>query len=260
MVKPQRFCIFCGGSPLSKEHLWSSWTRDVIGVSTALSHSHYQTVAWVAGRDIQPRQRKGTNGGLDTAKLRVVCKTHCNNGWMSRLDTTVKPIATPLIKGATCTLSQSQQAPLARWIIMKTMVIEHATNQPLSTFHERQKIMQGSAPDAQWTIWLTQHTNQSRLRSYVRHLLPERLEGTPGGLNLSNPGLKNTQFFIIRTGRLVVIAIFTRQKLHFTPPGKDTIFCQIFPFNGVVNWPPLEVVPEAMLARMEQDVSVFFGR
>ena len=58
-------------------------------------------------------------------KLRVVCR-ECNSGWMSTLENAAKPMLTKILEDSSFTLSQFDQACLARWLAMKTIVGEHA--------------------------------------------------------------------------------------------------------------------------------------
>ena len=39
MADHQTFCIFCGGTPLSREHIWADWLRRYIPKNLAYHHS-----------------------------------------------------------------------------------------------------------------------------------------------------------------------------------------------------------------------------
>ncbi len=125
-------CLFCGVlTRCTKEHPFPKWLKTVIPRGPSRSHQ-ILTFRIDDGRRswIKPERRShGRNIG-DT-QLPIVCAA-CNNGWMSRLQTAVKPIQIPLIKGETVTLSVEQQQVLAAWTMMTSMVAEFMDPSPQS--------------------------------------------------------------------------------------------------------------------------------
>jgi hypothetical protein len=63
-------------------------------------------------------------GAPKDKKIPVVCE-ECNTGWMSRLETAVIPILTPIIKGSFCAITPDRRRLIAEWLTLKTMVLEH---------------------------------------------------------------------------------------------------------------------------------------
>src|SRR5712691_7894058 len=121
MPKKQRYCIFCGGAGLSKEHVWPVWTQDYMPfthIEKSMRREDFDNNKQVT-RVMTTQQQ----GHMSTTKARVVCK-RCNNGWMSRLEKKAKPILIPLIRGEKKTLDKESQKIVAAWIAKTVMVAE----------------------------------------------------------------------------------------------------------------------------------------
>jgi hypothetical protein len=86
---PPRRCIFCGGSPISRDHIWAQWMRPEVEQAQVLEKTYAETRA-------SPKQRRHvkTTGDARSRKLKIVC-IPCNSGWMSRLQELTKPILSP---------------------------------------------------------------------------------------------------------------------------------------------------------------------
>ncbi len=87
-------CIYCGSKAGSKEHVFPKWLRDDYeGFGTLEYHEHMDAV---------PRIKRNVR------KLNIVvdsvCKTECNNGWMSVLQNDTKPLLKSLLDNPTTTL------------------------------------------------------------------------------------------------------------------------------------------------------------
>lgn len=155
-------CIFCDrkvpiGGHLSGEHLYSKWIRDVLppdqnrGATERLDRLRFkQTIG-----EVQFRQH---SSAVRFTKLHVVCAL-CNNGWMSRLDNRAKPIATPLIKGERTVLTSDMQMTLAKWLVLKLLVLEASPKigvriSPIFGRSERARFMRDERVPAGFVMWL----------------------------------------------------------------------------------------------------------
>lgn len=123
-MKTPKPCIFCGSlGDKSKEHFYPAWLSDFIPVQPVHNVSILVTQLGSGPKAITERSRR--QGHLITKKLRVVCRA-CNNGWMSRLESTVKPF---LVAGLTTRdqeLDPANLAEIARWVCLKSMLAEHS--------------------------------------------------------------------------------------------------------------------------------------
>src|SRR5215217_1435431 len=94
-------CIFCGRTDISGEHIWAEWMHKYIPRSP--QHRYVRQTLQTARANPRIRGVKRTmnrQGSVRDIKIRAVCERHCNNGWMSRFETHIKPILTPLLECA----------------------------------------------------------------------------------------------------------------------------------------------------------------
>ena len=154
-------CIFCGGTPLSKEHIWPHWLRKHFAFDQPYN-MHIGTVGALAPdgkiiwgiRHDQPR-----TGDFRSQKLRVVCR-RCNNGWMSRLQMASKPILLPFISGSWEELDARQQGIITAWVTMLAMVWELRHPPTMATSaDQRSHLRQTGEPPPGWKIWIGRTAN-----------------------------------------------------------------------------------------------------
>ena len=172
--KPQGKCIFCGGFPLSKEHMWGKWLRRYLAALTPKTQR--LTTLYRDGRTLRTPPplipgRLNRPGAVHSHQLRVVCG-NCNGGWMKRLQDGVKPIILPLINDDWSTITADSALALALWATMFTMTSEHAdpntVSIPLSQrewFKSDQKV-----PD-NWFVFIGRYheADQRRASSVYNH-------------------------------------------------------------------------------------------
>src|SRR5260370_28165312 len=104
----KRKCLFCNEDANSKEHVWPQWILRLPP----------------ARRPV--RQRLGTGKEVTYSgdfKLKGVCST-CNNGWMSELETEVRPILGPIVQDLSIQLDLEDQKKIARWAFKTAIVLE----------------------------------------------------------------------------------------------------------------------------------------
>jgi hypothetical protein len=106
-----RACLFCGARPTTLEHVYPAWLRDALP-----SGGLFRTTDAVN----QPMWEQTT---FDVT-TRVACGT-CNNGWMSDLESAVKPLLTnAIVYGEAVSLSVADQRRIALWAIKTAFVLE----------------------------------------------------------------------------------------------------------------------------------------
>jgi hypothetical protein len=109
-----RSCVFCGGTPVSQEHVFPDWlaqffTDDVVDFEALVQDAD------------AAEQRRPWKGRPFSAKVGGPCEG-CNNGWMSDLEAQAAPLLKPLVQGGEVTLAPSAQLLLATWAV-KTMLM-----------------------------------------------------------------------------------------------------------------------------------------
>lgn len=151
----QRTCVFCKGTPLTKEHIFPDWLKSILDRESELKHSSDRlSVQFEHGKAFLTPFRKQKSGNLMSTKLLIVCKS-CNSGWMSMLQQQTKPILTPLVLGESIILKTAEIDQRLKWIVMATMVAEFDDREykriPISqlrAFKLDPKIPEG------WKIWI----------------------------------------------------------------------------------------------------------
>ena len=250
MSNNRKRCIFCGGFGLSKEHVWSKWTYALVPNKPTDTHRRGHYVSSRANpRIIERREIKAYQGNVNTIRLRVVCKG-CNNGWMSRLDSAVKPILSPLILGVSTMLNERSQLILSTWIAMKAMVSEHSRTEDVASDQgERTYLMSDLRPPANYRIWIAAHSATSWRVAYQRHAATlGYLDGEGMAQSPDRSLLKNSQSLTLGIGKLLINVVSSRVpdlKFAFLDTAIGRAMHRIQPYARNATWPPPQILTQA---------------
>jgi hypothetical protein len=125
MARASKYCIFCGGSPTTREHIWADWLAKYIP-KTMQKHSSTSSIL-NPDRSVE-RTLKVWGGDPRSRRLQIVCR-HCNNHWMSELQAVAKPILIRLVSGnlknRPFMLDLNRQRILAAWSAMSVICAEY---------------------------------------------------------------------------------------------------------------------------------------
>jgi hypothetical protein len=102
---------------------------------------------------------KRKQGCLTQRKVRKVCESHCNNGWMSRAVEQAKPIATKLIRGERCNFKETDLLKLTTWLAITT-VMQEFVGDVYIPLEDRVALMETSEPPRHWTMWVGYYGGQ----------------------------------------------------------------------------------------------------
>jgi hypothetical protein len=186
-VAPRK-CIFCDApKKLTKEHLWSKWTGQIV-FHDAAKHEHATQVFNLSGVD---RTVKTYGSDARNRSIRSVCE-ECNNGWMSSIEEWAKPSLEPLIKGTSGLFGPDVQRSVATWIAMKAMVGEYFDPARAAiTLGERQFLRDlRHPPKANWRIWIGNFDRQK----WAGHWAHSAMGIAPSkGIAQRKPEIPNTQ-------------------------------------------------------------------
>lgn len=105
-----RQCVFCGATPVTREHVIPEWIANYLSVNHMTVN-----VTDDAGR------RTWTTVESFNFVARIVC-ARCNGGWMAELENNARPLLLPLFDGTEVVLSIQEQGVIARWL-WKTAVV-----------------------------------------------------------------------------------------------------------------------------------------
>lgn len=124
-------CIFCGGKPLTREHVFSSeWLRTLMPGTTTFT-SDFLRVDEERNVDRRTWEEKapkpGKKAGSGSPFVRCACAS-CNNGWMQELDERAKPLLTPLALGEVGTVSDAGVKVLATWATKIAFILDAFMN------------------------------------------------------------------------------------------------------------------------------------
>ena len=229
----QKTCIFCGKTPLSKEHIWPDWAGSLLPGSGGYRTEHF--LQRHRTRTTLQQTHNQRPGHTKSSRIRNVCKP-CNNEWMKTIEEAAKPILEPMIKGETVVLKEREQTTLATWITLKMIVTEtHMNKAPIAPVADRQNFMSDPAPLRDMKIYISScndHRWQTAFFNASIYLSTDPRKNGPD----------NSQSFTIGIGRLFAHAC------HSIAPGVDfglqgdngAIVRQLWPIvDRPMFWPPL---------------------
>lgn len=224
-----RRCIFCEGKATTSEHAWPAWLIKLLGTVT-------KAEVWL-DPDVEPKE------WVAPIKVKCLC-AHCNNGWMSNLESQVRPLIGAMMHDVTLRLDRTQQHLVAAWCMKTTMVFER-TNPRREYFYtqsERELLRSNlSIPDGT-LIWLgRQH------QSDFTYCQGRKLWTRPHAGKVLSAGFVTT----LAAARLVLQAITVRLaaadhppirvQLHETRPGpwsNSRGLIRAWPSAASIRWPP----------------------
>ena len=219
--------MFCGASgvKISNEHAWPNWIRDLFpaGPTTIIGTRPGR-------KNVVFSPPEGDMG----VTVNVVCKTTCNEGWMSALEESVKPFLAPMIRdGAATALTPIQQAALTRWALKTAMVFEFTDrkSEPFYVFEERDAIRRGLLPMGSTIVESARRLGQPILST--AHARRMTFEGTVEGRTFPLSAVSTT----ISVGQFVVQVFSLRSTVT---AGLWVPWDSEFTSHVVRLWPPVE--------------------
>lgn len=171
MQRPKRTtrkCIFCGANANSKEHFWPQWIHSHIVEHNPDEKHDRKLLSYhpLTGQRISGPS--GRTGGIHTIRIRAVCSP-CNNGWMNRIEEAARPALTRVANAEQCVLHAQDLEAIARWVALKTIVVEHnAPNLTVTPQADRARLMtEGKIPDF-FRVYMALNVSKHRI-GFVRH-------------------------------------------------------------------------------------------
>jgi hypothetical protein len=119
----ERTCVFCGGEPVTREHIFPFWLRQAVGGGAGATH--YRAAPNLAPPPVGEDLDYERSWIADDAQVvvRAVCAT-CNNTWMNDLDHAVEPIIVPLIRNRADGVREEERTLLATWAAKIALLLE----------------------------------------------------------------------------------------------------------------------------------------
>jgi hypothetical protein len=249
MARAAKYCIYCGGSPTTREHIWADWLREYIP-KTQLSHTAAESIINPDFTVEETRKRWG--GDPRSRRLRIVCGP-CNHHWMSDLQTAVKPTLIPLIEGKGAFLSKEAQQTLAAWSAMTMICAEYFyPHRATTAVTARRWLFKHKLAPREFRIWVGNYERKSWIGHWVHNSMRitenERIEGW--AIHSDGTPRANTQTVTLVVGRLFIHAfncpfpeILESKKL--VKPIEDSLVQIWPPRHSFLTWPPTTTLGDA---------------
>ncbi len=117
-------CIFCGGTPTTREHIVSRWCHEVVA----------EDARGVPAKAVTTRSNsKGVLQTWTSAKPEFIANCvcgGCNNGWMSDIEAAAQPWLSAMIRGQAITLDRPMQDEVATWLGLKAVLNQYGQSPP----------------------------------------------------------------------------------------------------------------------------------
>lgn len=174
-------CIFCGRTGMSKEHVLSNWVKRLLRPTATSSHLSSSLGTGVGTTLPLTQMPQIRQGNLLSRQVRVVCRVHCNNDWMDKLERRTKPHLTPLIFGNRHVITATAQQTLATWFTKTTMTAEYFyQGEVVIPQTQRTYLMEKGRPPEGWQIWVAPMRSMKHFCSvhhFAIHNIEMRLKG-----------------------------------------------------------------------------------
>lgn len=248
-------CVFCGQrKPGSREHVIPRWVRERFDI-----HSNVE----IEINSVLVRRWPNIFVKLD----QTVC-ADCNSGWMSELEQKVKPFLGPmLVHERSVDLDAKQQRDLARWAVIKILLLELSIRQQ----HPGRRTRLGytaSGPELAWLYVNPDPPPRSRVwlgafdaKGEVTVTTMSKQFGTPGASGQQDPLPSHVTtmtvgyvLFQAFTVDYVLADAHSVPQFDDKPPAPlDQALPRIWPIEQpVVHWPPNPYVDQGSLDRVRR--------
>jgi hypothetical protein len=240
-----RTCIFCGGLPLTREHVIADWISRALVAGYGAGHRSLVGQTRL-GRFGAERPLRWDQSDSFDQRVRKFC-ARCNHGWMSTLEADVRPLLESMFWGKQAELSSADQTMLARWAT-KTALVAQSIEPPPDARPVIQadwlKNGEGSPP----RTWVGLAMYSGRRHGMSLHVQAYRAAGSIGP-----PGAAG-EFVIIRLERLVIVTFLWDGPLDAqvqTPPRFEHALIQVWPASPLIRvWPPTQKLSEDGMAAL----------
>lgn len=247
-------CIFCGQYKLASiEDVISKWIRYALDPTSSVTIR------------AEPSGTTARAQHLVVTLRDMVCE-ECNTGWMHDLEEKVKPFVKPILTNKHgVDLDVTQQRDLARWAVMKVLLLEHCMRQQ----NPQLRAKAGYAPSGPELVWLMKEAeppprsrvwlgafdaeNKFVVTSQARLLMSAPVPGgsdpVPAHMTTLTIGCVLLQVF---TTDFVLADAQSLPAYDAAPPWPySQALPRIWPItNQVVHWPPSHHVTSAVLDKV----------
>jgi hypothetical protein len=244
MIKKRKTCAFCGISgKLTGEHVFGDWLSRI-----GLDVSECQFGTGPLNRS--PRDLGASKAFART--VRDVC-SHCNNGWMSNLESVAHRVLTPFILGNPGSISKEDTAAIAAWIQKTALVGMLVSSEgdravgyglPPDEYRDLYILQRSGEPLPSSQFWIGRYQGQQRFSS---------IWVTPMVINIdghAEPEFPQGYAVTVVLGELLFHGVrFTTPGLYFAHNAPDGLV-SLWPSAELVTWPSQTSVDDAKFVRL----------
>jgi len=235
-------CAFCESrsKKITNEHIFAEWIGAVVGAGRA---GVIVRNTFNLDETIRPAWH---TQNLDL-RVRMACES-CNTGWMSNLETEVRPIMMPMIRGnAKVPLTLRGQRAVATWAVKTAMVAEFLQKPPTRYFTqaERRFLVDEVVPSRNLGafVWIGRYASKDNGLHGLATTMTQADRVSRAHLSMFALGQFAIQVLVERG------AVGQRERLAVRPGPWDQLLSQIWPpptlfgaNGGLFFWPPPSLI------------------
>jgi hypothetical protein len=155
MSQPRGKCVFCGGTGLTKGHVWPDWLNRIMPYTAT---HHEETTGYFSTFEPEvpgpPQTKRERQGHARSRKPRNTC-LKCNGGWMNGIEDAAIPVASPLILGDNdFHLADHGQRLLAAFLCLISMRMQFLGSMRPIPQSDRRYLKDHHQPPPLWVIWI----------------------------------------------------------------------------------------------------------
>jgi hypothetical protein len=196
-----KHCIFCGGRPLTKEHFWGKWSREI--TLNPFPHTRHVLQRYDDGQLRRTRGHGDRPGSVRSQSLKVVCR-ECNEGWMSAIQQDAKPILTKLNYGQWPKLDEIEQRRLSEWLVLFLMTSEFRDlTTAVINQDERNQFYRDRSLGQNWIIGIGLYQDIPNSDSSIHHAVRTDDQGF----------FSYSKIFLLRFGRFLAVVIWDQKEI-----------------------------------------------
>jgi hypothetical protein len=229
----KRVCVFCGASPLTREHVFPRWLTAVLPEQERWRGQTTVTAIGEQVNDLDLPLASRTMGERFTEATVVRVCAPCNHGWMNDLEREVRSDLTLLVEGATGLVPAKRSSSLATWVAKTCLMAEFThPESATSTPEDYRWLHKYRLPPPGMNIWAFP-TETADWGVRMQHL--GWLYGEPNQVDTSEPC--NTRSTTLGLGRVAFCVTATTSAGLSLPSFDD-----IPPLGAVRLWPATEAI------------------
>lgn len=223
-----RTCIFCGETPVTREHVVPRWVSGVLNKRFKGSPPPFIHKRQLGG---QPRHWSGNDINV---VARCVCR-RCKTGWMADIERRALPLLSWMISGRPVSLSADNQTRIAAWIALHSLLTRYI-NDPVNEPEKRWRryFYVHKLPPPTCYQWLAAYQGDREFHYQGYDLAIRRMPGKPRRRSMEHSNGINVTFVI---GNLITNLIWVRKGKpgRLDAPG----FVRVWPVTDDAGaWPP----------------------